>query len=266
MLEPRPNLALLLLSDVQWRNKLIAYGITAVLGLIAYFVIQRARRNMDRRSVSVKDIKRQAQIIGAVPVVIYGLCVLVLAGILVIAHAPIWTFALGTPVALWALWWMPGSRRRITSQASIFVQGLPARVSAFVADVPGHVRWSPGSVSCVPELSGTRGPRFRCVDRGPDGKEYSGVVELTRDDPGVEVDLLLEGAAATGDYYGFTAEGGGTTVIKRTVVELPYVLALTGAMFMVKGEAPAAQQRRINEVQALKTAFEANNEDVRPGA
>ncbi len=257
---------MLLLSDIQWRNKLIAYGITAVLGLIAYFVIQRARRNMDRKSVSVKDIKRQAQIIGAVPVAIYGLCVLLLGGLLVIAHAPVWTFALAIPVALWTLWWTPGSRRQITSQASIFVQGLPVRVSAFVADVPGHVGWSPGSVSCSPELSGARGPRFRCVDRGPDGKEYSGVVELTRDDPGVAVDLLLEGAAATGDYYVFMARDGGTLVTKRTVVELPYLLALTGAMFIVKGEASAAQQRRINEVQALKTAFESTHEDVRPGA
>ena len=115
-------------------------------------------------------------------------------------------------------------------------------------------------MSCVPDLRGVRGPRFRCVDRGADGKEYSGSVELTRNEPGVAVDLQLEGAASSGDYYSFAAKDGGTLVTKRSVVELPYVLALAGAMLMARGEAPAAQQRRIDEVQALKTAFEADRQ------
>jgi hypothetical protein len=79
---------------------------------------------------------------------------------------------------------------------------------------------------------------------------------LTRDEPGVAVAIQVEGAGASGDYYSFAAQDGGTLVTKRTVVELPYVLALAGGMFMVKGEAPASQQRRINEVQELKTVFE----------
>jgi hypothetical protein len=244
-----------LLSLTPIETKLISYGITAVIGVIAYYIIQRARKKVDANR-TVENIKHSSEIIAAVPVVIFGMSFLLFAAILVLVHAPWWTILLAAPVLAWAAWWLPGGRRSITSQASLLVQGLPARVSAFVADVPGQVRWSPGSVSCVPQLQGPRGPRFQVLERGPDGQEVGGTVVLTSDEPGVKVVIQLEGAGSSGDYYSFAPQGGGTLVTKRTVVELPYVLALAGGMFAVRGEAPAAQQRRINEVQALKTAFE----------
>jgi hypothetical protein len=247
-----------LLSLTQIEIKLTSYGITALLGAILYLIVQRARRNSEKQKTTVGDIQKEGQILAAVPVTIFALTFLLVIVIAVLARAPWWSMLLAVPVLAWAAWWLPAGRRRVTSQASILVQGLPARVSAFVADVPGQVRWSPGTVSCVPQIQGPRGPRFQALEKLPDGREVGGVVVLTRDQPGVEVAVQLEGAGASGDYYSFAAQNGGTLVTKRTVVELPYVLALAGGMFMVKGEAPASQQRRINEVQALKTVFEAD--------
>lgn len=242
----------------QWLvNKLIAYGITVVLGLIAYWVIRRTRLDPNKRA-SVGAIKRHAQAAVGVPLAIFGLTAAMIVVIAVLLHAPWWTALVLVPPAAWAAWWLPSRRRLITSEASISVEGLPARVSAFVADVPGHVKWSPGAVSCTPQLQGPQGPRYLFVERGADGKEYEGVISLARDEPGVEVDLLLDGAGASGDYYRFVGGERGTVVTYRNVVELPYLLALMGGMFIVKGQAPAAQQRRVNEVQALKTAFESN--------
>jgi len=244
-----------LLSLTQIEIKLISYGITAVIGLIAYYVVQRARRNAAKNS-TVDNVKREGEIVAAVPVAIFALTFLLFIVILVLARAPWWSFFLAAPVLGWAAWWLPAGRRRVTSQASILVQGLPARVSGFVTDVPGQVRWSPGLVSCIPQIQGPRGPRFQALEKGPDGREIGGVVVLTRDEPGVAVTIQIEGAGASGDYYSFAGQNGGTLVTKCTVVELPYVLALAGGMLMVKGEAPASQQRRISEVQELKTGFE----------
>jgi len=240
---------------VRLLDKLIAYGITAVIAVIAYLVLKRARID-PAKPASIDAIKHSAEVSSAVPLVIYGL---VLVGVVVLAGllgAPLWSIVFLVPVAIWAGWWMPGRRRWMTSQASVFVQGTPSRVSAFVADVPKRAQYGPGVVSCTPEVAGPRGPRYRAVERGPEGGEVIGVYVTTRDEPGVEVDIQAEGAGATGDYFTFAARDGGTLVTQRTVVELPYLLALIGGTFMARGEAPAAQQRRINEVQALKTAFE----------
>lgn len=248
---------MLLATLTRFEISLIAYGISGVVGAIAYWIIRRYRVDPTKRA-SVGAVKHHAEATAGVPLAIGALCLVGIAFLLIVASAPWWTALFSIPLAAWIVWWLPGSRRSVISQASIFVQGLPARVSAFVADIPGHVKWSPGVVSCTPQIQGPRGPRYLGVERGPSGQEMEGVIELTRDEPGVEVDLLVEGAGATGDYYHFAAQNGGTIVTKQTVVELPYLLALIGGMFLVKGEAPAAQQRRINEVQALKTAFESD--------
>lgn len=246
---------MLLAGFTPLETKLIAYGATSVLGLILYLVLRKTRVDPNKRA-SIGAIKRQGEAVGGVTVFVFGLCFVLLVVLMLLSRVPLWTLLVLVPVAAWAVWWLPGKRRRITSEASIQVQGLPARVSAFVADVPGQVRWSPGAVSCTPQLQGPRGPRYAFVERGPTGREFEGVVTLARDEPGVEVDIQLEGTGASGDYYSFAAQDGGTLVTKRCVVEVPYVLALAGGMFAVRGEGPAAHQRRVDEVQALKMAFE----------
>ena len=90
----------------------------------------------------------------------------------------------------------------------------------------------------------------------PDGKEIASFYEVTRE-PGVEVVLWAEGAGVSADHYTFAAEGGGTRVTKRTVLELPYLLALIGGMF-VGNDVGAAKQRRVVDVQRLKAAFESS--------
>jgi hypothetical protein len=242
---------------VRLLDKVIAYGITAVIGLVAYFLIKRARTDPSKPA-TVGAIKHEAQMVAGVPVVIAVLALLGWIAVAAVLGAPLWWAVFLVPVVAWMIWWMPGSRRRITSQASVFIRGLPSRVSAFVADVPEQARWSPGAVSYTPQLAGPQGPRFASVERGPDGREYRGVITLTRDQPGVEVDIELEGAGSSGDYYNFAAQDGGTLVTKRTVVELPYAVALIGGTLIARGAAAAARQRRINEVQALKAAFESS--------
>ncbi len=240
-----------------WETRLISTGFAMALGAIAYLVIQRGTK-AQAAAKTVSQIQRAGEMVVAVPVVVYGLVVVmaIVAGILL--HLPLWTAAFLVPVVAWTAWWLPARRRCVTTEASIVVNGLPSRVSAFVADVPGHTKWSPGVVSCTPDIEGPRGPRFNTLERGADGREIAGVIEVTRDDPGVEVDILLAGTGATGDYYSFSPSGGGTLVSKRTVVELPYILALTGAIFALRGDPTGGHQRRVNEVNALKTAFESD--------
>ncbi|HET7419456.1 MAG TPA: hypothetical protein VFL27_03670 [Candidatus Dormibacteraeota bacterium] len=245
-----------LASLQQWEIRLVSYGIAAAIGLVAALVIQRAQRNAKKPATTVDEVRHSAEAATGAIVGVYGLVIVASAAILVLSHAPLWIYALGVPIVVWAGWWLVPRNRQIVSQASILVQGLPNRVSAFVADVPGHVRWSPGVISCVPDMAGSRGPRFRGVQQTPDGRQVGGVVELTRDEPGVEVDLVIVGAGASGDYYSFVAAQGGTLVTQKTVVQLPYVLALAGGMLMARGDDLGAHQRRVNELQALKTAFE----------
>ena len=256
-LEENPTTAMYLAALQHWETRLISTGFSVALGAIAYLVIQRGRK-AQAAAKNVSQIQHAGEMVAAVPVVVYGLVVVmaIVAGVLL--HLPLWTAAFLVPVLAWTAWWLPARRRCVTTEASIVVNGLPSRVSAFVADIPGHTRWSPGVVSCTPDIQGPRGPRFNTLERGPDGRDISGVIEMTRDDPGVEVDILLAGTGATGDYYSFSASGGGTLVSKRTVVELPYILALTGAMFALRSDPTGGHQRRVNEVNALKTAFESD--------
>jgi polyketide cyclase/dehydrase/lipid transport protein len=238
-----------------WEPRLISTVITVALGAVAYFVLQRAR-NAQAGAKNVTQVKHAGEAMAAVPVAVYGLTIvaMVVAGVLL--RLPWWTAAFILPVLAWSAWWLPVRRRRVVSEASIVVNGLPARVSAFVADVPRQAKWSPGAVSYTPEMQGPRGPRFSGVERMPDGREIAGVIELTRDDPGVEVDILLAGTGASGDYYSFAPKDGGTLVTKRSLFEMPYILALAGGMFALRGDPTGAHQRRINELNALKLAFE----------
>lgn len=239
----------------QWEIKLISAAVSAGAGAIVYLVIQRAR-TAEKGAKSVTQVKRAGEVAAAAPVALYALVLVMSVGVGFLLHLPWWTAVFLLPVLAWSAWWLPAGRRRVTSEASIVVNGLPARVSAFVADIPGQAKWSPGAVSYTPELQGPRGPRFNGVERMPDGREIAGVIEMTRDDPGVEVDILLAGTGASGDYYSFAAKDGGTLVTKRSVFEMPYVMALAGGMFALRGDPTGAHQRRVNELNALKAAFE----------
>jgi hypothetical protein len=244
------------LSALQpWEIRLISTGITVALGVIVYFVVQRAR-NAQTGAKNVTQVKHAGELMAAVPVAVYGLVIVTTVVLGVLLRLPLWTAVFLLPVLAWSAWWLPARRRRVVSEASIVVNGLPARVSAFVADVPGQAKWSPGAVSYTPDVQGPRGPRFNGVERMPDGREMAGVIELTRDDPGVEVDILLAGTGASGEYYSFAAKEGGTLVTKRSVFEMPYILALAGGTFALRGDPTGAHQRRVNELNALKQAFE----------
>jgi hypothetical protein len=81
-------------------------------------------------------------------------------------------------------------------------------------------------------------------------------LELTRDEPGVAVAIQILDAGTSGDYFTFAAQNGGTLVLLRCIIEVPYINALAGIMFSGTYDASAAQQRRANDLQALKTAFE----------
>lgn len=239
----------------QWEIKLISTGISVGVGAVVYLVVQRARK-AESGAKNISQVKRAGEVAAAAPMAIYLLVVVMAIVIGFLAHLPWWTAVFLLPVLGWSAWWLPAGRRRVTSEASIVVNGIPARVSAFVADVPGHAKWSPGAVSYTPDIQGPRGPRFTGVERMPDGRQIAGVIELTRDDPGVEVDILLAGAGSSGDYYSFAAKDGGTLVTYRSVFEMPYILALAGGMFALRGDPTGAYQRRVNELNALKAAFE----------
>lgn len=238
-----------------WETKAISTGITVALGAVVYLVLQRARKDQ-AGAKNVTQVKHAGELTAAVPVAVYGLAIVATVVLGVLLRLPLWTAVFLLPVLAWSAWWLPARRRRIISEASIVVNGLPSRVSAFVADVPGQAKWSPGAVSYTPDIQGPRGPRYNGVERMPDGQEIAGVIEMTRDDPGVEVDILLAGTGASGDYYTFAAEGGGTLVTKRNVFEMPYILALAGGIFALRGDPTGAHQRRVNELNALKQAFE----------
>ena len=235
--------------------KVISWGVAGAVGAVAYWVIGRARAKSNKAS-TLDQLKHQAEVINAVPLVIFGLATLGFVAILILARVPLWIFALGLPVAAWAAWWLPAGHRQYSSEASIVVNGLPARVSAFVTDVAGHARWAPNVLSDTPAPAGPRGPRFVEVDRLPDGRAIAATLELTRDEPGVAAAIQILGAGTSGDYFTFVAQNGGTLVLLRCITEVPYINALAGLMFSGSYDAPAAQQRRVTDLLALKTAFE----------
>jgi len=203
----------------------------------------------------VQQMKRRAELLVAFPQALAGLDAVALIVLAILGDVPLVVAPIVIAVMGWAAWWFPATHRLVTSQASIIVNGTPNRVWGFVADIPGQLRWIPSAVSYTPDVPGPRGPRFRSVEKMPDGREVDGVYEVTSDVPGVEVVLTAEGAGLTADHYTFAAEGGGTRVVKRTVLELPYMLALAGGMFF-SGDGGAANQRRVDEVHRLKAAFE----------
>jgi hypothetical protein len=232
----------------------ISNVVVVILGSLYAWGVQRASGSM-AKARDITQMKHRAELVVAFPLALFGLDAVALVVLAALGDVPMVIVPIVVAISGWAVYWLSPRRRCVTSQASIVVEGLPNRVSAFVADVPGQVRWIPSAVSYTPDLPGPRGPRFRAVERMTDGRQIEGVAEMTSDVPGVEVVLMADGAGLTGDYYSFAAEGGGTRVIKRTVVELPYMLALAGGMFLA-GDGGAANQRRVDELQRLKTAFE----------
>ena len=250
------NRSVLLAGLTSLEIKLIAYGTTAAIGAVAYWIIARARVGSAGPQTSIARLESQAQTISGVILAVYGLVLLGLVAIGVLFKAPLWTAAFPLAVGAWGAWWLPASHRRMTSATSGFVAGAPSHVSAFVADLPGQVRWSPGAVSCTPEVAGSKGPRYTWVEKLPDGGQISGTLVQTRLEPGVAVTFQIEGAGASGDYYSFATQGDGTLVTKHSIIEVPYLMALLGGIFIARSEAAAAGQRTAREVQALKTAFE----------
>jgi hypothetical protein len=89
----------------------------------------------------------------------------------------------------------------------------------------------------------------------PDGREISGLIELTRVVPGSEVVIRLVGVGRSGDYFTFSPAAAGTHVLYKTLIELPWVMALVGARFMT-GPAAERNQKKATDLQALKTYIE----------
>ena len=112
--EENPTAAMYLAALQHWETRLISTGVAMALGAIAYLVIQRGQK-AQAAAKNVTQIKHAGEMVGAVPVVIYGLVVVlaIVAGVLL--HLPLWTAVFLVPVLAWSAWWLPARRRRVTS-------------------------------------------------------------------------------------------------------------------------------------------------------
>jgi hypothetical protein len=163
-------------------------------------------------------------------------------------------------LAAWVVWNWPAKRRLIMVDAETDIAGDPYKVSAFFADVRAEARWQTGLISSVAEGIGVQGPRFHMVAVIPgSGQQIEGDAVLRVNDPGKEVVVGVEGAGQSADQYLLSPSGGGTHVLYRTVLELPFFLALAGGMFLAGDK--DRPRRHTDELARAKAVFEAANSE-----
>jgi hypothetical protein len=220
-----------------------------------FALVDRNKAKIDHGG-TVEDIDTAGKRFSAL---VLGLAVANLAAVVyfvVVLGAAWWTLLIGLVVAGWAILWLPPRARTVTSsRGEINIQAAPERVSAVVADISATPKWEMSNVSCVLDSYNGTAPRYRVVERMPDGREISGLVELTRVVPGSEVVIRLVGVGRSGDYFTFSPAAAGTHVVYKTLIELPWVVALVGARFMT-GPAADRNQKKATDLQALKAYIE----------
>jgi hypothetical protein len=161
-------------------------------------------------------------------------------------------------VVAWVIWNWPTKRRLIVVDAETNIAGDPYKLSAFFADVKAETRWQTGLLSSVSEGMSVQGPRFHLVGIIPGTKrQIEGDAVLRVNEPGKEVVIGTEGAGVTADQFLLSPSGSGTHVLYRTVLEMPFLMALAGGMFLAGDKDRPV--RHTNELARAKAVFEAAN-------
>ncbi len=209
---------------------------------------------------TVASLKRSGSLLGAVYAGVLLADILLLAVIGVLAGGLSgWTMvAAGTIVGAWVIWNWPATGRLIVVDAETDIAGDPFEVSAFFADVGDAARWQTDMVSSVEAGMSLQGPRFHVVElvAGSD-THISGDLVLRVNDPGKEVVVGVEGTGLTADHYRFSPAGTGTHVFFRTVLELPYLMAVAGGMLLARDD--DRPRRHADELARAKAFFEATH-------
>ena len=225
-----------------------------LLGSLVYSTL--FRRTQAARTIS--DLQRSStQLVGMYA----GLLLvdfLALAAIGVVVGGPSGWVMVGAAVIVagWVIWNFPAKRRLVMVDAETDIAGDPYKVSAFFADVRAETRWQTGLISSVEEGIGVQGPRFHMVGLIPGTtRQIEGDSVLRLNDPGKEVVVGVEGAGLTADHYLLSPCASGTHVLCRTVLELPFFLALAGGMLMASDK--DRPRRHTEELARAKAVFEA---------
>ena len=211
---------------------------------------------------TVAALKRNASMLGALYAGVLLADFLVLVGIGVLAGGLSgWVMvAAGLIVGAWVIWTWPAKRRLIVVDAETDIAGDPHEISAFFANVRAATRWQSGMVSSVEAGMTLQGPRFHVVVVPPgSNKEIAGDLVVRVNDPGREVVVGVEGTGKTADHYVLSPAANGTHVFYRTVLELPFFMALAGGMFL-SGDNDRSR-RHVEELARAKAVFEADNSE-----
>jgi hypothetical protein len=105
-----------------------------------------------------------------------------------------------------------------------------------------------------------QGPRFHLVGIIPGTtRQIEGDAVLRVNEPGKEVVIGTEGAGVTADQFLLSPSGSGTHVLYRTVLEMPFLMALAGGMFLAGDK--DRPRRHTDELARAKAVFEAANSE-----
>ena len=137
---------MLLTASTRIEALVISNVVVIVLSSLYSLGMDRASRSLTKAR-NVTQVKHRSEVIAALGLVLATLDAISLVVLAVLGDVPLVVVPLVIAIAGWALYWLPVKHRLVTSQASIIVDGTPNRVWAFVADIPGQVRWIPSAVS-----------------------------------------------------------------------------------------------------------------------
>lgn len=211
---------------------------------------------------TIAALKRRGSMLGALyaGVLVADFLVLVAIGVLAGGLSGWFMVAAGLIVGAWVIWNWSAKRRLIVIDAETDIAGDPFAVSAFFANVRDAALWQTGLVSIVEAGMGLEGPRFHAVGVAPGSdKQIAGDLVLRVNDPGKEVVVGVDGAGMTADQYILSPAGRGTHIVYRTMLELPFLMALAGGMFLAGDK--DRPRRHTEELARAKAVFEAAHSD-----
>jgi hypothetical protein len=207
---------------------------------------------------TIAALKRSGSMLGALyaGVLLADLLVLVWIGVVAGGLSGWVMVAAGLIVGAWVIWNWSAKRRLVVIDAETDIAGSPYDVSAFFANVREATRWQAGLVSSVEAGMSLEGPRFHVVGVPPGSdKEIAGELVLRVNEPGKEVVVAVEGAGLTADQYLLSPAATGTHVFYRTLLEVPFFMALAGGMFLAGDK--DRPRRHVEELARAKAVFEA---------
>jgi polyketide cyclase/dehydrase/lipid transport protein len=209
-------------------QELFTYGAVGYAAGTAITTAAAAYRRPDlSKGIDEQAITLYGVLIGAS--IAFGLGVLTFA----LARWPGIGLAVAAAGAAWFALWLPPGFRTMTSECGVVINRDVPAVFALLGDPRKVVEWDPRYEAIellTPEAIGP-GTRFRGRGRLADGKPFSGVEQVIDFESDLRVSSSVVGGMRNLEVVTFQADGGGTRVTRKYLVEFPLWIALLGVAF-----------------------------------